>query len=142
LARTNQHLTNSNLLGGKLSDIVHLELEHVRDRTTVEGPDVALGHREAQNVSLALHELATNAMKYGGLSNSSGSVEFYWTLLPNGKDGVQAFRWQERGGPPVVAPTRKGFGTSLISPLFADAHVDYATTGLTCEFTLPLPARS
>ena len=96
-----------------LNEIVRLELEPFADRAIVEGADVVLGPQQAQNFSLALHELATNAAKYGALSNGTEMVEVFWALVDSGKNTRLKFKWQEQGGPPVVAPTRRGFGTSL-----------------------------
>jgi two-component sensor histidine kinase len=87
---------------------------------------------------LALHELATNATKYGALSNSSRKVEIFWTIARNEKDNRLKFKWKERGGPPTVAPTRRGFGTSLLKATFADIRIDYLIEELTCEIDLLL----
>jgi two-component sensor histidine kinase len=108
----------------------------------IEGMGVMLGAQHMQNFSLALHELATNAAKYGALSNESGKVEVFWTIAGNGKDNILKFKWKETGAPPVVAPTRLGFGTSLLKAAFADVRIDYLVGGLTCEIDLLLgPAR-
>ncbi|WP_156453988.1 MULTISPECIES: GAF domain-containing protein [Methylobacterium] len=83
-------------------------------RITLDGPDVALGPAAAMSASLLLHELATNAAKYGALSNDAGHVDLRWSV-EDGADGPDlVMRWQERGGPPVVAPTSRGFGSRLI----------------------------
>ena len=78
-----------------------------------------VGAEHVQNFSLALHELATNAAKYGAVSDESGKVEICWTIARDGKDNRLKFKWNETGGPPVVAPTDHGFGTS---PLKANIH--------------------
>jgi two-component sensor histidine kinase len=90
-----------------------------------------LGPQLARSISLALHELATNAMKYGALSNSEGVVDISWTVSQD--DEALSLHWNERGGPPVVAPKRRGFGTSLIRDSFTDVRIDYASEGLRCE---------
>jgi PAS domain S-box-containing protein len=133
LARANGQLSKSNWSGVNLSEIARIELEPFADRTTVEGVTVALGAQYAQNFSLALHELATNAAKYGALSNGSGKVKVFWTVASDGKHKRLQFKWQEREGPLVVAPTRKGFGTTLLKAAFEDVRFDFAIEGLSCE---------
>ena len=134
LARTNRRLAKSDWSGVNLSEIVRLELEPFAKRTIVdEGIDVELGAQDAQNLSIALHELATNAAKHGALSNGSGKVRVFWTITSEGMDHSLKLKWQERGGPPVVAPTRIGFGTTLLKATFADIRLDYAVEGLSCE---------
>ncbi len=138
LARANRQLAKTNSSGVNLNDIVRVELEPFVGRTTVKGVGVMLGPQYGLNVSLALHELATNAAKYGALSNASRKVEVSWALAGNGKGNRLKFKWQERGGPPVIAPTRYGFGTSLLNATFSDVRLDYAVEGLSCEFDVPL----
>jgi two-component sensor histidine kinase len=104
LARANRQLTQSNWRGVALREIVRLEMEPFGGRTTMDGVDVILDPRQAQNFSLALHELATNASKYGALSNGSGNVGISWTLTANGETNILKFCWQERGGPAVSEP--------------------------------------
>jgi two-component sensor histidine kinase len=82
-------------------------------RITIEGPDLAVGPGAALAISLALHELESNAIKYGALSNCSGKVCFMWSVQDRGSVKI---RWSESGGPPVEAPTKMGFGTKLIGP--------------------------
>jgi len=85
------------------------------DRCTLDGPPVALGPRAAISFSLIAHELLTNAFKYGALSNDKGEVSLTWGVETGGADDLLSIRWQERGGPPVTAPARRGFGSKLIS---------------------------
>ncbi|KQN87005.1 hypothetical protein ASE90_06955 [Sphingomonas sp. Leaf67] len=80
------------------------------DRIALSGPDVALGARAALSLALMLHELGTNAVKYGALSAGAGRVSIEWIV----EDGVLCFIWRERGGPPVRTPTRRGFGSKLL----------------------------
>jgi PAS domain S-box-containing protein len=139
LARSNRELTKSNWSGVNLSEIVRLELQPYAGRTVIDGIDVILNPQHAQNFSLMLHELATNAAKYGSLSNGSGKVGVSWTIARESSDNNKlAFRWQERGGPPVVVPTQHGFGTMLVKATFSDARIDYAVEGLSCEIEIPL----
>jgi two-component sensor histidine kinase len=133
LARANRRLTASDWSGVSLNEIVRSELEPFAGRTIVEGIDVMLSAQNAQNLSLALHELATNAAKYGALSNESGKVRVHWTITGDGTDDRLKFKWEENGGPHVVAPTRSGFGTTLLNATFTDVRLDYAINGLSCE---------
>ena len=108
------------------------------DRTLIDGVGVMVGAQHAQSFSLALHELATNAAKYGALSNESGKVEIRWAMAGDAGDNRLKFVWKERGGPRVVAPTRRGVGTSLLKATFTDVRIDYLVEGLTREIDLVL----
>jgi PAS domain S-box-containing protein len=138
LARANRQLTIANWSGVNLSEIVRLELQPYAGRTIVEGANITLSPQHAQNFSLALHELATNAAKYGALSNGSGKVGISWIVMSENKNNRLKFKWQERGGPPVVVPARHGFGTALLKGTFPDALIEYAVEGLSCEVDIPL----
>jgi two-component sensor histidine kinase len=121
-----------------LNELVRLELQPYAERTTVDGIDIILNPQHAQNFSLTLHELATNAAKYGALSNGSGRVGISWTITRQKNNNKLEFKWQERGGPPVIVPARQGFGTALLKGTFPDARIDYAVEGLSCEIAIPL----
>ena len=138
LARANRELIKSNWAGVNLKEIVRLELEPFAERTLVEGTDVRVGSQLAQNFSLALHELATNAAKYGALSDRNGKVGIYWTILRDGESNRLKLKWQETGGPQIAQPTRQGFGTTLLRAVFPDARFDYAMEGLNCEIDVLL----
>jgi PAS domain S-box-containing protein len=138
LAQANRQLTESNWDRVNLSEIMRSALSPFGDRTLIDGVDVMLGAQHVQNFSLALHELATNAAKYGALSSEGGWVEISWTIASDGNDNVLKFKWKERGGPPAVAPTSHGFGTSLLKTIFTNVRIDYSVEGLTCEIDLPL----
>jgi two-component sensor histidine kinase len=97
-----------------------------------------LSAKNAQNFSLALHELATNALKHGALSSAGGNVNIAWTVASNGGGSILKFRWQERGGPRVDGPGQRGFGTSLLEATFQTINFDYAREGFTCEIHVPL----
>jgi two-component sensor histidine kinase len=113
-------------------------MEPFGGRTKVDGTEVVLTSKQAQYISLALHELATNAAKYGALSNANGHVRVSWTISEGAKSAKLHFKWQESGGPLVVAPSQHGFGTALIKAIFPDAHIAYAIEGLSCEIDLLL----
>ena len=138
LAGTYRQLTNTNWSGVSLSEIVRLTLEPFAARTDVDGPDLLLSAKNAQNFSLALHELATNALKHGALSCAGGNVNIAWSIASNGGGPVLRFRWRERGGPPVLGPGQRGFGTLLLESTFKTVNLDYARDGLTCEIDVPL----
>ena len=110
------------------------------DRAELEGPDVVINSKSTLTLTLALHELATNAVKYGALSRDAGRIRIEWSC-----NGEFRFRWSESGGPPVAVPERKGFGSRMIeralaSYLLGEASVDYLPSGLT--FTLRAPLSS
>jgi two-component sensor histidine kinase len=138
LAGTHRQLTKSNWSGVSLSEIVHLTLEPFAARTEIFGPNVMLSAKNAQNFSLALHELATNAVKHGALSDAGGNISIVWTVASNDGGAVLKFQWQERGGPAVLAPSQRGFGTLLLESTFSEVNLDYAREGLTCEIHVPL----
>jgi PAS domain S-box-containing protein len=108
------------------------------ERLALAGPPVRLGHVGAPPVALALHELATNAAKYGALSAGGGTVRIGWTAAPG---QPVALRWEERGGPPATKPHGAGFGHRLVrqscAQLGGEALFDWAPAGLTVELRLP-----
>src|SRR5262249_9509557 len=133
LARTHQQLTSSKTDAVSLEEIVRSELEAFSSRTKIDGDDIFLDYPQAQKFSLAVHELATNALKYGALSAPKGAVRIAWSVSNDGHGHELRFRWEEHGGPPVVVPTREGFGSTLLKAAFAKSHMDYAPDGFSCE---------
>src|SRR5262249_53931961 len=120
-------------------EIVRQTLEPFGTRSAIAGGDVTLTPKDAQNFSLALHELATNAVKHGALSSPHGRIEIAWAVrCDDGNGRVLSFRWQERGGPPGVPPSRRGSGTTLLKATFGEVRFDYAPEGLMCDIDLPL----
>jgi two-component sensor histidine kinase len=90
-------------------------------------------------LTMCLHELATNAAKYGALSNGSGQVHVNWELLGNCSDRKMRLSWRESGGPPVTAPQRKGFGSVLIEQGlvgYGESFLDFRPDGLRCSLEL------
>jgi PAS domain S-box-containing protein len=143
----NDLLVNERWESAAMRDLVERALAPFRttaaERLRLDGPDVRIPPRIAIGLALALHELATNAAKYGALSVPDGHVEIRWTV-----DGVGStrlnFRWQEFGGPPVVTPTRVGFGSKLIKRVLAseiDGTVDlrYEPSGIVFAAAAVLP---
>ncbi|HEY2533667.1 MAG TPA: PAS domain S-box protein [Xanthobacteraceae bacterium] len=138
LARANKQLTESDWNGLTLGEIVKSELEPYLARCEIiEGTDIVLGRQNTQNFCLVLHELATNAIKYGALSNLEGRIHITWGTKGDGRDSQLIFRWREQGGPPVVAPKRQGFGSTLLRATFADARSNFDTNGFSCEIEVP-----
>ncbi|MEZ5774863.1 MAG: HWE histidine kinase domain-containing protein [Hyphomicrobiaceae bacterium] len=115
LARAHTLLLETSWHGASLRTLAVKELEPFGERATIVGRDLALNSSTAQTIALALHELATNAVKYGALSVAGGRVHLSWELVlgPHGWDFV--LRWKEHGGPTVGPPSRKGFGHALLS---------------------------
>jgi PAS domain S-box-containing protein len=116
------------------------------DRVTLRGEDLVLRPRAVLTLAMVFHELTTNAAKYGALSAPGGSIEICWQPI-QGKDGraMLQITWTEQGGPPVVAPTRRGFGSKLIQGSVAAEHggsasLTYDPAGLRCEILMPLEA--
>ncbi len=113
-------------------------------RFTIIGEDVRLQPQAELTLAMVFHELATNAAKHGALATDAGRVSVDWTL-ESGPDGNKVrLRWQESGGPPVMSPTRQGFGSRLIQrglveELRAEVHLDYAPAGVSCRIILLLP---
>ncbi len=113
-------------------------------RFMVDGPSVVLGPRAAMSMVLALHELSTNAAKYGALSVPEGHVVIDWQITKHGLDEMIEFRWQEVGGPPVTVPGRIGFGTRLIEKVLAaelggKGAIAYSPAGVVFTVVAPLP---
>jgi two-component sensor histidine kinase len=145
LANAHDLLTRSQWAPASLADIVGatasvLDGDQARMRI-LGGPAVRLAPPAALALALALHELGTNALKYGALSAPSGVVELGWTL----RGDRVALTWRERGGPPVTPPQRQGFGTRFISRALAadaagSATLDFAPEGLICTIEMALDA--
>lgn len=117
-----------------------LEMLGMIDRVDYDGPEVMLGPRAALALSMALHELGTNAIKYGSLSVPEGWASFRWTATNDDEPRLLA-TWQEEDGPPVSSPKRQGFGTRLIKMgLIGSGGVSlsYPITGIQADFEAPL----
>ena len=107
------------------------------ERFRVTGPAVRLGPRQMLALSMALHELGTNAAKYGALSVATGRVEVAWTTTRNANGRTLRLQWSEYGGPPVLPPTRRGFGSKLIERALKDSldgevSLTFEPTGVVC----------
>jgi PAS domain S-box-containing protein len=111
-------------------------------RFRIAGPAVRLMPRAAVALSMALHELATNAVKYGALSSPSGSIAIRWDVVPGAEPGFR-LTWTEEGGPPVAPATQRGFGTRLVERSLAydirgTARIIFDRGGVTCRIEAPL----
>ena len=132
--------------GADLADLVRSQVAHLDAasdlRITIEGPPVVLRYRAAQAIGMAIHELATNAIKYGALHNDKGHVRICWTLDMDA-DFRLALHWMERDGPRVEPPAKQGFGSSVIERLTAAAvsgTVAYEFKAEGVEWTLQVPS--
>jgi two-component sensor histidine kinase len=145
LSRAHDLLTRENWDGTDMASVVAQVLApYQRQRFEIGGPELRLTPRVALALTLALHELATNAAKYGALSVPTGRVTITWTVRPSDPPHL-ALRWQERSGPPVSPPSQKGFGSRLIErslalELAGEVHISYEPNGVLCDISAPLPA--
>jgi PAS domain S-box-containing protein len=128
-------------IGAEVSAIATQELAPYSDgkRTFTDGPQTLLAPDAAQALAVALHELATNAAKYGALSKPDGHVRLEWSQAVG---GPLRLHWRETGGPVAQEPTRTGFGTRIVKQMIAQqkgkVRFDWRKDGLVCEITLPM----
>ena len=115
LARTFARLTDEAFQGAPLDDIARAELASYGDRAALSGPKVMLSAKVAQMFALVVHELATNAAKYGALSTPEGRLDITWSVVGSDEGRRLRFEWRESGGPAPNTPSRHGFGTTLVS---------------------------
>ena len=143
LANVHTLFVESRWTGAELHSLVKEELAaYCQDgeaRARIDGPNLLLEPDMAQAIAVALHELATNAAKYGALSVPAGHVQVEWSRA---SDGRLVLRWTETGGPPVEPPTRRGFGTRVMESMIRDQlkgemRFDWRAEGLACEIALP-----
>jgi PAS domain S-box-containing protein len=137
LANAHSLLLNAAGEGALLEDIVRGQLAGFAGAVSIDGPRIFLKPSAAQSFALVIHELATNASKHGALTTTSGRVVVMWSIRVTKGSAKLHFRWQERGGPPVEKPTRKGFGTVLLGHAIAGIDsaptIDFSPAGLTYE---------
>ncbi|MGB8737271.1 MAG: HWE histidine kinase domain-containing protein [Rhodomicrobium sp.] len=148
LAASQDLLVKNDWKGVDLQDLARSQLGHFKDlvdkRIELRGPRLFVSASAAQTIGMALHELATNAGKYGALSDGCGRVEVDWSLERGGGRGaIFVISWRERGGPPVVAPVRAGFGSIVLcqvakESLDAKVELNYASTGLVWQLRCPV----
>jgi PAS domain S-box-containing protein len=148
LAASQDLLIHSEWKGVDVAGLVRAQLNPFRDlfdrRILLSGPALRLGAAAAQAIGMALHELATNAAKYGALSNDDGVVRIVWNAEA-ASDPVFRMHWLEQGGPTVTPPVRKGFGQKVMVDMVeravrGEVAIDYRETGLSWRMTSPLDA--
>lgn len=147
LSNVHSLLTDESWEGADMLAVVRASLRpHIggaRERLTFEGPDLRLRPKGAVALSMALHELGTNALKYGALSIENGRVSLGWST----KGGRFRLAWREHGGPPVTTPARTGFGLRMIerglsAELQGDVRIDFQPDGVVCTIDAPLSSIS
>ena len=144
LSATHDLLTQSDWGTTQIRAVVDAELAPYRQteehRIVISGPDIPLAPNDALSLGLAIHELATNAAKYGALTRAGGEVSVRWEFA--GEQRVR-LEWKESGGPPVKATRGRGFGTDLIEKIVANeldspVQLDFDPEGVTCVLTIPV----
>jgi two-component sensor histidine kinase len=148
LSHAHDLLVQTSWVSASIKDVIEGALAPHRPgqgRIEVSGPELLLPPKPALAIALAVHELATNAAKYGALSNDVGKVNVFWKTNANGKKGSFHFDWVEKGGPRVVEPeqSKRGFGTRLIERMLTndfggDVLLDFRGDGLVCTLIAPL----
>ena len=149
LARSHDLLVQDSWHGATLKDLLHSQLGPYVDaemsQVTMNGPATRLKPETAQSLGLALHELASNASKYGALSVPTGRISVTWSAVPasnkHGADGVEIL-WAEKDGPTVGVPSKRGFGSMVIQnnlarTLDSDVKLTFAEDGVTCRIRVP-----
>jgi PAS domain S-box-containing protein len=144
MAIAHELLSSARWRGISLRELVRCELAPyaTRDNAEIRGPEVILHPQAGQAMAIVLHELATNAAKYGALSTENAHVSIRWYCPLNGSQRPVVLEWQETGGPPVVAPRKSSYGTGIIRDLIPyelGGTVDYvlAPGGVQCRLELP-----
>ncbi|MFZ0572649.1 MAG: HWE histidine kinase domain-containing protein [Rhodomicrobium sp.] len=147
LAASQDLLVENDWKGVDLAELVCSQLAHFKDligtRINLKGSQVLISPSAAQTIGMALHELATNAGKFGALSNRTGRVEVEWSLnCVEAGEETFTMSWRETGGPPVKAPERRGFGSAIIgslaeSSLCARVELDFPASGLSWRLHCP-----
>lgn len=146
LSAVHDVLVQENWEGGSMREVARAQLTGFDEGSRIarSGGDVMLKPAAVQTIGLALHELATNAAKYGALSVSGGRVELRWEMVgePNGAPAALRIVWRESGGPPVVAPEHTGFGHMVLvhmgESIGAQGTLDYQLAGLVWTLTVPV----
>ncbi|MBL8745221.1 MAG: PAS domain S-box protein, partial [Phycisphaerae bacterium] len=150
LARAHGLLAKASWEGVNLHELCNRILESgiaaSRPQLAVSGPPITLSASQGSILSLTLHELMTNAVKYGALSTPDGAVDLAWTIENSGGVPQLHLSWTERNGPPVVPPAKSGFGTTFIETgisyeLGGNARMDYHVSGLRCQIVIPLSSK-
>jgi two-component sensor histidine kinase/CheY-like chemotaxis protein len=129
------------------SELIEGQLAHFGDllgkRISFDGPPIRISSAAAQSIGMVVHELSTNTVKYGALVSEDGRIDIAWEVDRRCAEPVFLICWSERSGPPVVAPTHRGFGTTVVTQMVemsldGEAVLDYSSTGLRWKLTCPL----
>jgi PAS domain S-box-containing protein len=143
LARAHELLSQSRWSGVSLAEIAWCEFApYSADNVECSGPNVTLKAEAAQAMAMVLHELTTNAAKYGAFSDRTGRVLLRWRWLENGSQGRLAIEWREIGGPPVLAPQQSSYGTTIIRELIpfefgGTVELTFPGDGVRCRIEIP-----
>jgi PAS domain S-box-containing protein len=149
LSRSHDLLTRENWEGAGLLDLVNEALAPFgvangrTERIVIRGSNIRLSPKATLALGIAFHELATNAVKYGAFSNDGGSILIEWDIRQMPEGSRLALHWQEKDGPPVTSPTRKGFGSRVIErglahELEGTVNLDYRADGVDCTIDIPV----
>ncbi len=142
LARAQDLLLRTDWKDISIKEIIATELATYSERIVLDGPDLRIDGRKVQTFTLLLHELTTNAVKHGALSDASGEVSISWATVGSGANARFWFRWEERHGPTVKLPVHKGFGTVLLQSTFSapdtKRRLAFEPGGLVYELDIPL----
>jgi len=147
LSRAHDVLTRESWDGADLVEVIEKALEPYQisgeNRLRITGPHVRVTPRMSLALAMAMHELATNAVKYGALANKTGTIDVSWKVTNGTAPPRLALRWTETGGPPVVPPRRRGFGSRLIERSLANdldgqVEIAFAPTGVVCTVDAPV----
>ena len=150
LSRSHDLLTHENWESAGLADIVNAALEPFEvagdraERFVVTGSNIRLSPKATLALGIALHELATNAVKFGAFSNDAGTILIAWRTEPAPGGDRLILHWKEKDGPPVSPPSRKGFGSQVLErglahELEGSVQLDYDVTGVSCTIDIPAP---
>ena len=150
LSRSHDLLTRENWKGARLHDLVNATMEPFAttdgrvQRIMITGKNIRIPPKVTLALGIAFHELATNAVKYGAFSNEAGSILITWSIEPTPEGNRLILHWQEKDGPPVTPPSRKGFGSRVLEgglahELEGTVHLDYPADGVLCTINLPAP---
>ena len=145
LSQCQSALMSEGFESASMTEIIDLEFEAFSEQVEAVGPNVMLNPRVAQTFALVVHELATNATKYGALSRPEGRVAIHWSIEGAGSVARLKFQWYERGGPPVVVPANQGFGRAVLEKAAAQdfsaiPKIRFAPEGVSYEIDAPLSA--
>ncbi len=149
MSRAHDLLVHGNWAGTDLASVINATIKpyETANRFQITGPHVGLKPSVALTFSLAIHELCTNAIKYGALSVPEGKVDILWSVEGAGPDALLVWEWIESGGPSVSTPVHRGFGSSLVERVLATdvqgtVSISFDPAGLRCILDAPLPTVS